>query len=156
MKFRPLFLQMFVEAWIGNGCIAVEYDDYKSLLKNVVIREQERILQVVGHEMEVFNALIRMIVCAGVSEGIPVRELAIQYPKEWKIVRNFSKTHAITGTQRKDFLTGLLKDTSQDILEGNESLHVLYPDIVKEYMFLYYLEEEDIREVSGLLIPVQP
>jgi hypothetical protein len=25
---------MFVEAWIGNGCIAVEYDDYKSLLKN--------------------------------------------------------------------------------------------------------------------------
>lgn len=151
LKFRPLFLQMFVEAWIGNGCIAVEYDDYKSLLKNVVIREQERILQVVDHEMEVFNALIRMIVCAGVSEGIPVRELAIQYPKEWKIVHNFSKTHAITGTQRKDFLTGLLKDTSQDILEGNESLHVLYPDIVKEYMFLYYLEEEDIREVSGLL-----
>jgi hypothetical protein len=48
-------------------------------------------------------------------------------------------------------LTGLLKDASQDILEGTEVLHVLYPDIVKEYMFLYYFEEEDIREVSGLL-----
>ena len=43
------------------------------------------------------------------------------------------------------------KDASQDILEGTEVLHVLYPDIVKEYMFLYYFEEEDIREVSGLL-----
>ena len=151
LKFRPLFLQMFVEAWIANGCMAVEYDDYKSLLKNVVSREQERILQVVDHRMDVFNALIRMIICAGVAEGISVRELAMLHPAEWETVRDFTKTHTITGTQRKDFLTGLLKDASQDILEGTEVLHVLYPDIVKEYMFLYYFEEEDIREVSGLL-----
>lgn len=60
-------------------------------------------MQVVDHRMDVFNALIRMIICAGVAEGISVRELAMQHPAEWETVRNFTKTHTITGTQRKDF-----------------------------------------------------
>ena len=45
LKFRPLFLQIFVQAWIDNGCETVEYQTYTDLLEVVIKREQERILQ---------------------------------------------------------------------------------------------------------------
>ena len=53
LKFRPLFLQMYIEAWIDNGCIAIEYQNYKALLEVVVHREQERFLQIFGNDVSV-------------------------------------------------------------------------------------------------------
>lgn len=151
LRYRPLFLQMFVEAWIGNGCLAVEYNGYKQLIQIVVKREQERILGLVGGDVRVFNALIHVMICAGLADGLFLAEIKDWYPEEWGMIHSYAKKHAVSGVQRTDFLTGLLKDAAQDILTGTEKLHVLYPDIIKEYMFLYYLDGDDIVELSRKL-----
>lgn len=39
LKFRPLFLQLYVETWISNGCIGVDYQDYRGLLEAVLKKE---------------------------------------------------------------------------------------------------------------------
>ncbi len=148
LKYRPLFIQMYVEAWIGNGCLAVEYNHYKDLLSNVVNREQERILMLVDGDAEVFNALIRVIILSGITDGICLADISKRYPKEWNVIYTFVKTRSVSGVQRTDFVTGFLKDVAQDVLTGTERLNVLYPDIIKEYMFLHYLDVQDMKEVS--------
>lgn len=148
LKFRPLFLQLYVEAWIDNGCTAVEYENYRSLLNIVVIREQERILQMLEGDMVVFNALIKFIIRASISDGFSFDDIKSLYETEWNIVRNYAKTHSLSGKQRIEYLCSILRDTSQSLDTTDCILKPLYPDIIKEYMFLYYLEDEDRKEMS--------
>ena len=148
LKFRPLFLQIFVEAWINNGCIAVEYTNYRSLLDVVIKREQERILQILNGDISVFNALILLIIRASISDGLKFRELEALYPEEWNVVRNFAKTHSLSGKQKIEYLQSILSDTTQALDDMEDELKPLYPDIIKEYMFLYYLDTDDIQNLS--------
>ena len=148
LKFRPLFLQIFVEAWIDNGCQAVEYANYRDLLEVVVKREQERILQILDGDVSVFNALIFLIIRALVSDGIALRELEMLYPAEWSMVRTFVKTHSLSGKQKMEYLQSVLSDTAQAVDNKEDILKPLYPDIIKEFMFLYYLDMDDMQRIS--------
>lgn len=156
LKYRPLFIQMYVEAWIGNGCLAVEYHHYKDILLNVVNREQERILTLVGGDAEVFNALIRVIILSGITDGIYISDIGKRYPQEWNVIYTFAKKQSVLGIQRTDFVTGFLKDVAQDMRTGGEKLNVLYPDIIKEYMFLHYFDKADMRDASRELWNIAP
>lgn len=148
LKFRPLFLQIFVEAWIDNGCLAVEYDNYRSLLEVVVKREQERILQMLEGDFVVFNALILLIIRASVSDGIKLTELETLFPDQWKLIKDFVKTHTFSGKQKIEYLQTILSDTSQALENTEQELKPLYPDIIKEFMFLYYLDKDDMQDIS--------
>lgn len=148
LKFRPLFLQIFVEAWIDNGCQAVEYTGYRDLLEVVVNREQERILQMLDGDVSVFNALIFLIIRASVSDGITLRELEALYPVQWNTVRAFVKTHSLAGKQKIEYLQSVLGDTAQAVDQMEDMLKPLYPDMIKEFMFLYYLDEDDRQRIS--------
>lgn len=151
LKFRPLFLQIFVEAWIDNGCQAVEYAGYKELLEVVVKREQERILQILDGDLSVFNALIFLIIRAFVSDGIPLRELEVLYPAQWNTVRAFVKAHSLAGRQKIEYLQSVLGDTAQAVDHVEDIWKPLYPDMIQEFMFLYYLDDEDMQRISGEL-----
>lgn len=148
LKFRPLFLQMYVQAWIANGCTAVDYVNYKSLLEIILKREQERILQMFQGNIPVLNELMKLVVRAGVSGGARLADLESLYPVSWNAVKSFVKTHSIAGAQRAEYQQSILKDISQDIVDEQAVLNPLYPDIIKEYMLLYYLDEEDLQAVS--------
>lgn len=148
LKFRPLFLQIFVETWIDNGCIGVEYANYRSLLEVVVKREQERILQILNGDVTVFNALIILIIRASISDGLKFKELETLYPEKWNVVRTFAKTHSLSGKQKIEYLHSILSDTTQALDNAKGILKPLYPDIIKEFMFLYYLDTDDIQKIS--------
>ena len=145
LRFRPLFLQMYVEAWIGNGCIAVEYTNYTSLLEVVVKREEDRILQMLNGDKVTFNSLIRLIIRAGISDGIELDELSVLYPKESESVRRFAASHSLAGKQKIEYLQSLFSDSAHEVDPHPKFLKPLYPDIIKEFMFLYYLDREDMR-----------
>lgn len=148
LKYRPLFVQIFVQSWIDNGCQAVEYAGYKGLLEVVVKREQERILQILDGEGSVFNALIFLIIRASITDGISLKELEALYPSEWTAVRDFVKTHSLAGKQKMEYLQSVLGDTAQAVDHVEDILRPLYPDMIKEFMFLYYLDDDDMQRIS--------
>lgn len=148
LKFRPLFLQIFVQAWIDNGCETVEYQVYTDLLEVVIKREQERILQALDNDPVAFNATIRLILRASIADGLQLSELQDALPNQWSILMNFVKTHSLSGKQRLEYLQTFLKDASQSLTDLDSVLKPMYPDIIKEYMFLYYLDVSDMREMS--------
>lgn len=145
LRFRPLFLQMYVEAWVDNGCIAVEYTNYTGLLEVVVKREEDRILQMLNGDKVTFNSLIRLIIRAGISDGIELDKLSALYPKESESVKHFAASHSLAGKQKIEYLQSLFSDSAQELDNHPKILKPLYPDIIKEFLFLYYLDREDMR-----------
>lgn len=147
LKFRPLFLQIYIESWIDNGCIAVEYKNYKSMIESVVKREQERLLHIFENDISTVNALIRLIIRASISDGIEVNKLSLIYPEEWALVRNFVSGHSFAGKQRIEYLQTILSDAEHGIT-ASDLLRPLYPDLIKEFMFIYYLDVDSMLSVS--------
>ncbi len=151
LKFRPLFLQMYVEAWIDNGCVQVDYRSYQDLLKGVLNKEQERILAAVDHDMAACSALLRLMIRAGIQGELPVSHLPAVYHEDWETVKKHSRLYALPGVQRTEYLTSLLGDVGQEMEPDAAVLKPLYPDIIKEAMFLYYVDEEELDAVGGEL-----
>ncbi len=148
LKFRPLFLQLYVEAWIANGCIEVDYQNYTDLLEIVMRREQERILGLVDGGVDTCNALLRLIVRANVSDTLPISDIPEFYKDDWDKVNRFVKTHTLSGVWRAEFLQSLLGDAAQEIANSAAVIRPQYPDIIKEYMFLFFTEEDNLSDIS--------
>ncbi len=151
LKFRPLFLQMYVEAWIDNGCVQVDYQNYQELLKRVLNKEQERILAAADYDMAASGSLLRLIIRAGIQGELPVRELPAMYREDWETVKKHSKSYSLPGVQRTEYLTSLLGDAAQEMEPDAEIIKSLYPDIIKEAMFLYYVGEDELEAVGAEL-----
>lgn len=148
LKFRPLFLQLYVEAWIANGCIRVDYQNYTDLLEIVMGREQERMLCLVDGAVDICNALLRLLVRANISDTLPIFDIPEFYKDDWEKVGRFVKTHTLSGVRRAEFLQSLLGDAAQEITNDAAVIRPQYPDIIKEYMFLFFTDEDDLSGVS--------
>lgn len=148
LKFRPLFLQLYVEAWIDNGCIQVDYRNYEDLLRAVLGKEQERILTAVEDDAEAGASLLRLLVRAGVSDRLETDRLPKMYEQDWENVKRYNKQHSLPGIQRKERLRSLVGDAEQGLAPDTAVIAPLYPDIIKEAMFLYYVDEDDLGEIG--------
>lgn len=151
LKFRPLFLQLYVEAWIGNGCLQVDYRSYEELLRSVLSKEQERILSAVGGDITACASLIRLLNRANVSEALPLDATPELYRQDWENVRRYNRDHSLPGIQRRERLVTLVTDAEQALGAGGEVLEPMYPDILKEAMFLYYTDEDELEEIGDEL-----
>lgn len=147
LRFRPLFLQIYVEAYIDNGCMQVDYRDYKELLYAILRREQERILNSVGNNTDVSTALIRLLVRASISDRLEVTDLPEQYQKDWEIVKKYNDLYSLPGVQRKEQLQSLIGDAGHALDPETAVIAPLYPDVIKEAMFLYYIDESEMPDV---------
>lgn len=147
LKYRPLFVQIFVEAWIENDCKHPRYDGFEELLEIVLKKEQERWIKIVSGDMECVNALIRILVRASSGNGLDILNLPELYQKDWDILQNYIKTHSFPGEQRKHSLEIFISDICQSINNDTTIIMPLYPDIIKEYMFAYYNDKETVLEV---------
>lgn len=148
LRFRPLFLQMYVEAWIDNGCVQVDYRNHQELLKSVLSKEQERILAAVNHDVSTCNALLRLMIRAGIQGEMAISTLPAMYQEDWNIVKQHSRLFSLPGIQRTEYLTSLLGDAGQETAPEAAILKPLYPDIIKEAMFLYYVDEDDLVAIG--------
>lgn len=147
LKYRPLFVQIFVEAWIENDCNHPRYDGFEELLEIVLKKEQERWLKIVGGDIECVNALIRILVRGSSGNGLDILNLPEPYQKDWDKLQNYIKAHSFPGEQRKHSLEIFISDICQSINNDNTIIMPLYPDIIKEYMFAYYNDKETVLEV---------
>lgn len=144
LRFRPLFLQLYVQAWIENGKSNSDYRNYRDILKAVLNKEKEHLMMSVKNDKRCGESLIRLLVRAGIS---PLYENSIPeaYKHEWEDVCEFVKNDTLPGFERKEELYALFKDASHgietDSVIEEYVIDPLYPDIIKEAFFLQYVDD---------------
>ena len=151
LRFRPLFLQIYVEAYIDNGCIQVDYHGYQDLLLAVLKKEEERLLEAVGNDMVCCSALLRLLIRAGVTDRLSVEHIPAEYEQDWKLVCQSNQRRTLPGIQRKDSLKSMITDAEHGIADNGAVIAPLYPDIIKESLFLNYTDEEQLDEFADEL-----
>ncbi len=147
LRYRPLFVQLFVEAWIDNGFTFLQYDDYVYILNYVLEREQARWLDAVGGDQKVCNAFIRLLVRANITGQLDINKLPDYYQRDWEVVKNYIEEHTFSGMQRQEWQASLLNMLCHNIDQNNTLIAPLFPDLIKEYMFCYYTEREHLPEM---------
>lgn len=151
LRFRPLFVRMFVESWIDNGCIQVTYHNYEDLLKSVLKKEEERWIEAVDGNMKCCSSLVRLLIRASISEKIELEYLPEDYIGDWNSIKQFNRDRTLPGYQREESLLKLTGDAEHALLPEKGVLRPIYPDIFKEAMFLYYTDEDEFDLVCDEL-----
>ena len=146
LRFRPLYLQMFVEAWIANDQKLPKYDGYTGLLENLLEREQEKWLLSVNNDQEACNACVRLLVRANIAP-IKLDNIPDLYKKDWETVQKYIASHSFIGKQKSSFQDSLLNSLCQNIDNSHAIIAPQFPDIIKEFMFSYYTEPESLPEI---------
>jgi hypothetical protein len=149
LRFRPLYVQMFVEAWINNEFSYPRYDTYEDLLKYTLEREQEKWLLILDGDQECCNSFIRLIVRANISGKIAIHDIPDIYKEDWNKVERFIKNHSFPGKQRQEEKISVVTAVCQNVGDESEEIVPMFPDIIKEYMFYYYSDEEALPEIMS-------
>lgn len=147
LQFRPLFVQIFVEAWLDNGYIMPKYDRFEDLLRMVLEREQQRWLEMVEGDQECCNALIRLLLRANISGKLSGDNIPTYYQADWKYVEQFWKKHSFPGRQLEEKKQTVMAAACHNLHTGCYEIKPMYPDLVKEYMFCFYSDEETLPDV---------
>ena len=108
LRFRPLYLQMFVEAWIDNDYAFPQYNSYEQLLEHILEREQDRWIVSVGGDTDVCNAFIRLMVRANISGRISIEKLPDIYKTDWEIIQAYIKNNSFVGKQKREMQDTLI------------------------------------------------
>lgn len=144
LRFRPLFLQLYVQAWIENGKSDIDYRSYRDILKAVLDKEKEHLMMIVEGDKACATSLIRLLTRACI---FPLNEESLPevYIKDWEAVKKYVENDTLPGIERKEELFSIVKDASHGM---NDSVGVkgfvidpLYPDIIKEAFFLQYVDD---------------
>lgn len=156
LQFRPLFLQMFVESWIENGCSSTRFDGYVQLLEGILGREQDRWLQELGGDYRLFDSWIRLLLLAIIKGKITRADVPEKYAPDFDAILAYVRAHSFPGKQRQARFISLVADMCHNIDQEDAYIEPMYPDILKEYCFLYYLDEDRITEAAGDLWSFDP
>lgn len=148
LRFRPLFVQMFVESWIDNGCIDTDYRNSEDLVRAVLKKEQEKLFDAVDRDYELLNTVYRLLIRASVTDGLIIHDLPSIYKDDWAAVKTHVAKHAAMGTQQSEYLESFLKNTADGIEADKASVSPAYPDVIKEALFIFYTDE-DTKEALG-------
>lgn len=151
LRFRPLFIQLYVETWINNGCVQVDYQHYEDLLFAVLQREQERMLRQVDDDKALFAAMMRIIIRACISDTLRVNEIPEYYRNDWQQIIIHNKANSLPGMQRKEQLQSFISDAAQQIIPSEDAITPMYPDIIKEALLIYYVDEDELEDIGAEL-----
>lgn len=156
LHYRPLFLQMFVESWIDNGCSATRFDNFTGLLEDILKREQERWLKELDGSYDLFSAWMDLLLLAIVIGKLARADIPEKYLSSFDLILSYVKSHTFPGKQRQERWISLIADMCHNIGQDDAYIEPMYPDIIKEYCFLYYLEMDRVVEVSRDLWDAAP
>lgn len=151
LQFRPLYLQLFVESWVANGCETPKYDDHTDLLEDLLKREQEKWLCSVDDNQTVCNACVRLLVRANIAP-IQIENIPALYKGDWEVLRKYIASYSFIGKQKNELQDTLINALCQNIdnshaINSNAIIAPQFPDIVKEFMFSYYTDAEMLPEM---------
>lgn len=156
LQFRPLFLQMYVESWIENGCSSSRFDGYIQLLEDILKREQNRWFKELGENYGLFDSWIRLLLLAIVKGRVTRTSIPEKYGSDFDAILAYVRAHSFPGKQRKDRFISLVSDMCHNIDQEDAYIEPMYPDILKEYCFLYYLDEDRTTEAARDLWSFDP
>lgn len=148
LRFRPLFVQLFVEAWINNGCETPRYDSFEGIFENIILREQERWLDFLDNDRAVCSSLIRLLVRASAGGGMSIDAIPVEYAEDWQRVQKYIELTTLPGKQKKETMITFLSDVSQSVVRNGDTINPMYPDIIKEYMFIFYTDEDNCVNIA--------
>lgn len=149
LRFRPLFLQLFIEAWVNNDRGMPRYDSFSDILKQILQKEQEKWLAAVDNNQNVCNAFIHLLLRANISGKLNVDDLPDYYKPDGEMVKKYVASRTFPGKQRHEQRNSLINQVCQDINMDNEFIAPLFPDVLKEYMFCFYMEEDRLNDVMN-------
>lgn len=149
IRFRPLFVQMFVEAWIENGCACPRFDGSAQLLERIFAREQERWLGELGGDYRLFDAWIRLLLLAITAGKVEKSDLPEKYRPDFDALFSYVSAHSFPGRQRQETFLSLISDMCHHIGRPDACIQPMYPDLLKEYCFLYYLDEDRLTQTAA-------
>lgn len=147
LRFRPLYVQLFVEAWITNDCTLPQYDSYEDLLAYSLEREQEKWLAAFDEDQACCNSFFRLVIRANISGKLLISDLPDIYKEDWEKVDKFIKEHSFPGKQRQEERISLISSVCQNNDLGDNEIAPLYPDIIKEFMFSYYVDSDNVSDI---------
>lgn len=148
LHYRPLFLQMYVESWINNGCAATRFDSSTELLEDILKREQERWFQELGNDYKLFNSWINLLLLSAVGRRLTKETIPAKYAPDFDAILSYVKDHSFPGKQRQERFISLVADMCHSIGQEDAYIELMYPDLIKEYCFLYYLDMEQVTAFS--------
>lgn len=146
LQFRPLYVQLFVESWLINADGVPSYDDFSDILNELLIREQEKWLAFVNGDQAVCNACVRLIVRANISP-LNIDDIPGLYKNDWDGLKKYIEENSFSGRQRGAFQDNLINSLCQNIDQAHKIVVPQFPDIIKEYMFSFYTDEEALSEM---------
>lgn len=146
LKYRPMYVQLFVEAWIFNDFSFPRYDSYEDLLRYALEREQEKWMSALDGDQECCNAFVRLIVRANISGSLNTNSIPELYKNDWRKIDTFIKNHSFPGKQRAEVKKTVIATICQNNGADTIAIVPMFPDIIKEYMFYYYFEEDSLEE----------
>lgn len=156
LQFRPLFLQMYVESWIENGCSSTRFDSYIQLLEDILKREQNRWFKELGEDYGLLDSWIHLLLLAIVKGRVTRTSIPEKYDSDFDAILAYVRTHSFPGKQRRGRFISLVSDMCHNIDQKDAYIEPMYPDILKEYCFLYYLDEDRTTEAARDLWSFDP
>ena len=143
LQFRPLFVQIFVEAWIENDFQLPRYDKFEELLQRLLEREQQRWLEILDNDQVCCNAFIRLLLRANISGKLQPDNMPSYYQDDWYIVNSFLQNHSFPGKQREEEKKAIFATICQNLDENSVEIEPLYPDLMdlikKRYISFQHL-----------------
>lgn len=147
LRFRPLFVQLFVEAYIDNGFILPKYNGFVDVLRDVLEKEQKRWLAIFDGNLKTCDAFVRLLIRANISGSLNVANLPNYYQKDWETIRTFIDNKTFSGVQKTEWQNSIINSVCQNIDKDNTLIAPLFPDLIKEYMFCFYTDKSVLKDV---------
>lgn len=151
LAFRPLFVRMFMQAWIKNGRTKPLYSAFTGVLEEELQREQGKWLALFDGDQHACNSMLRLIVRACAGGPLRFVDLPDEYAADWNAVKRFAENHTFPGTQRDKLLDALVSLSCHDISDPSSVIAPSFPCVIREYMIVYYIPEGGREEFAGEL-----
>lgn len=146
LRYRPLFVQLYVEAWIANKCTEPDYSSFEGVIKDSLLREQDRWLHFFDGNKVVVRSFIRLLVRSAAGGELSEKTVPDMYQDDWKNLKDYFRSLSLPGRQQKESYRNFLSDLTQNFEQEGFTITTYYPDIINEYMFSYY-SDDDINDV---------
>lgn len=147
LQFRPLYVQLFVEAWINNDFDIPKYDNYTYLIESLLDKEQKKWLILLNDNQSVCNAFVRLLVRSCIS-NIDINNVPKLYEDDWNVLSSYIESDSFPGKQRGEYQDNLINYLTQNIDDSHQIICPEFPDIIKEYMFSYYIDENSLPDIT--------
>lgn len=146
---RPLFLNIFIEVWIyKSGTVSIK--NTNDLLECYIEKEEKRYLERFNSDNNLLYSYMKLIALSSAIELICVNDNCLHYQEYADKFFKFLLSENQAG-KKKISWTDLFVYTVPNKDNPSELFYILepfYPDIIREFIVAYYIDENEITNFT--------